>query len=70
MSRVLVVPDPDLDVQFAAAAWGHMLKADCYDDDLVQAFVEDHYAGGPEDTCASGVDPTDPDSGFSADCGR
>lgn len=69
-SRVIVLPDPQLDVPFAAAAWGHMLKADCFDEALVAAFVSDHYARAPENICGAGVDPTDPTSGFAAACGQ
>lgn len=70
LNRILVTPDPDLDVAFAAAAWGHSLKAQCVDRPLIDAFIEDHYADAPEDTCGQGLDPTDPESGVTPDCGK
>ncbi|HZO14670.1 MAG TPA: DUF3105 domain-containing protein [Polyangiaceae bacterium] len=70
LNRIVVTPDPDLDVPFAAAAWGHSLKAQCVDRVLVDDFIDAHYAGGPEDTCGRGIDPTDPQSGVTPDCGH
>ena len=45
---VIVVPDPTLDVRFAAAAWGHALKARCFDPAAFTRFVADHADRGPE----------------------
>ena len=69
-NRIIVTPDPLLDVAFAAVAWGHSLKGDCFDETLVQAFVDAHYGNNYENLCGGGVDPTDPAEGFDADCGQ
>lgn len=45
-ARVLLLPDPELDVAWAAAAWGHTLRADCFDPALFSAFYLAH-AGQP-----------------------
>ncbi len=54
-SRLLVTPLPTLDVPFAAAAWGHTLRAGCFDRAAFLRFAEAHYAQGPEDLCNDGV---------------
>lgn len=69
-NRLIVTPDPLLDVPFAAVAWGHSLKADCFDPEAVDAFVAAHYGQNYEDLCGGGIDPTDPESGIPLDCGR
>lgn len=63
-NRIIVTPDPLLDVPFAAAAWDWSLKATCFDEAAVGAFIEAHYAQTVEDFCADGVDPLNPDPGF------
>src|SRR5439155_7974720 len=55
--RIVLVPDPDLDVRFAASAWGFTLKADCFEEAPFGAFVAAHYGKGLEDICSDGVDP-------------
>jgi len=55
--RVILLPNPDLDVRFAASAWGFTLKANCFDEPALAAFVAAHYGHGPEDICSDGVDP-------------
>jgi hypothetical protein len=55
--RVILLPNPDLSVRFAASAWGFTLRADCFDEAAFAAFVAEHYGHGPEDICADGVDP-------------
>ena len=65
---MIVTPAPWLDVPFAVAAWGFLLKADCFDPDQVDAIYDDRYAQGPEDLCASGIDPFDPNSEIPSDC--
>jgi hypothetical protein len=55
--RVILLPNPDLDVRFAASAWGFTLRADCFDASAFAAFVAEHYAHGPEDICSDGIDP-------------
>lgn len=52
--RVVITPDPLLDVPVAAAAWGWTYKAQCVDAPTLTAFVRDHIAQGPENTCGAG----------------
>jgi hypothetical protein len=54
--RVVMTPDPNLDVKFAASAWGWTLRADCFDVAPFAAFVQTHYGQGREATCAQGQD--------------
>ena len=68
-SRVIVVPDPALDVRFAAAAWGALLRADCLDTAALGAFLDTYYAKAPENFCFDGVDVLSPDAGVPMDCG-
>lgn len=53
-SRILMTPDPLLDVPWAAAAWGVTLRARCFEPEVFRAFATEHYARGPEDLCAPG----------------
>ena len=69
-NMMMMLPAPDLDVPFAAVAWGHMLKAQCFDAALVKKFITEHYDEGPEDECLPGFDPLDPDQGVPEDCGQ
>jgi hypothetical protein len=69
-ARFTIMPDPNLDVPFAVAAWGHMAKGDCFDETVVADFVEAHYAKAPEDVCAQGVDVSSPDARIPEDCGK
>jgi hypothetical protein len=58
--RVILLPDPDLDVKFAASAWTYTLKAPCFDPAAFLQFFHDHYDHGRELGplyCAAGVDP-------------
>jgi hypothetical protein len=55
--RVVLLPNPGLDVRFAASAWGFTLKADCFDPSAFGAFFAAHYGQGPEDICSDGLDP-------------
>jgi hypothetical protein len=68
-NRILVTADPLLDVPYAAVAWGHSLKADCFDRDATDAFVEAYYGQNYENLCSGGIDPTDPESGIEPGCG-
>jgi hypothetical protein len=52
--RVIIAPDPELDVPVAAAAWGWTYKAACVDLPTLTEFARDRYAQGPENTCAPG----------------
>lgn len=58
--RLLIVPDPSLDVPFAATAWGFHLKGSCFDADRVSAFIDAHYGNNYEDLCNTGIDPHNP----------
>ncbi len=69
-ARFVVTPDPELDVPFAAAAWGYSLRARCFDEAEVDAFVVEHYGMNYENFCADGVDPFAPGSEIPPDCGR
>ena len=53
-TRVILAPDPLLDVPVAAAAWGWTYKADCVDAPTLTQFARDHYAQAPENTCSPG----------------
>jgi hypothetical protein len=44
--RVLLVPDPELDVRWAASSWGYTLRADCFDAVAFSDFTIAH-AGQP-----------------------
>lgn len=54
--RVVMTPDPNLDVRFAASAWGWTLRANCFDAAAFDAFLVSHYGQGPEALCAQGED--------------
>jgi len=58
--RLVVAPNPNLGVPFAAAAWGYYLRGDCFDAERVAKFVTDHYAMNYENICNTGIDPFDP----------
>src|SRR5690606_2976729 len=64
--RLLLTPDPLLDVAFAAAAWGHYLKGNCWDEELLANFIRAHYGQNYENICNAGIDP----SGAPAGCGE
>jgi len=57
--RILLVPDPLLDVPWAASAWGFTLRADCFDPDAFSDFFVKH-AGQPTapeaGLCGTGYD--------------
>jgi hypothetical protein len=55
--RLLLTPDPELDAVFAAAAWGHYVKGDCFDAGVVSDFIEANYGRTYENICNPGVDP-------------
>jgi len=67
-NRFVVTPDPELDVRFAASAWGFALKSSCFDLPALGAFIDQHYGHGPENLCGDGVDVLDPAAGFPANC--
>lgn len=53
-NRIIVAPEPRLDVAIAAVAWGHVYLATCLDEASLRDFVAAHYAEAPEDLCAPG----------------
>jgi hypothetical protein len=55
-NRVVMTPDPNLDVEFAASAWRWTLRANCFDSTAFGAFYTAHYGGGRELICAGGDD--------------
>jgi hypothetical protein len=56
--RLILAPDPELDVRFAASAWLHTLRANCFDRSAFQTFYNEHYNRAPEAICGGGTDPT------------
>lgn len=56
--RLVITPDPLLDVPFAAAAWGVTLRAACFDAPQFTRFFRDHVGHAPEQVCAGGADLT------------
>jgi hypothetical protein len=49
--RVILAPDPTLDVRWAATAWTWTLRAGCFLTDAFAAFARDHYGQGREPLC-------------------
>jgi Protein of unknown function (DUF3105) len=54
--RVVLTPDPLLDVRWGLSAWGHTLRADCVDADRFTQFYLNHFGLGPEALCNPGSD--------------
>ena len=54
-ARVILMPDPTLDVRWAAAAWTWTLRADCFDDAAFSQFVVEHLGHGLEDGICGGA---------------
>lgn len=50
--RVILTPDPLLDVPWAAAAWGYTLRSQCFEPGVFSEFFLAHSAEGPENICA------------------
>jgi hypothetical protein len=67
-NRLVMTPDPRLDVRFAASAWGWTLRADCFDPVVFKAFADAHYGQGPEELCNAGEDVVG-STGAPASCG-
>jgi hypothetical protein len=65
-ARVILTPDPGLDVRFGASSWGFTLKSDCFDPERFRAFVLAHIGHAPEDFCSDGVDVS---VGYPEGCG-
>jgi hypothetical protein len=49
--RVILAPDPKLDVRWAASAWTWTLKGSCFDAASFSAFAQAHYAKTFENFC-------------------
>ena len=56
-NRIILMPDPMLDVRFAASAWTWTLRADCFDPGAFRQFFNDHYDHGRELICSNGWQP-------------
>jgi len=59
--RVILAPDPTLDVRWAASAWqdqvgGWTLRSATFDQAVFNQFFVDHYGQAPELVCGSGAD--------------
>lgn len=52
--RAVITPDPLIDTPIAVSAWGYTYKAACVDLPTLSAFVNAHYAQGPENLCNDG----------------
>jgi hypothetical protein len=65
--RMVMTPDPKLDVPFAASAWGWTLRAHCFDPTVFREFALAHYDMGPESFCNDGEDPIA--AGLPSGCG-
>ncbi|NUP09614.1 MAG: DUF3105 domain-containing protein [Polyangiaceae bacterium] len=61
--RIIITPDPLLDEPIALSAWRSTYTATCIDPPSLLDFIEQHYAQGPENLCALGKDPADPETG-------
>jgi hypothetical protein len=50
--RLILAPDPKLDVRWAATAWTWTLKSSCFDEAAFAAFIKAHSDQMPEDFCS------------------
>jgi hypothetical protein len=55
--RVILAPDPLLDVRWAASAWTWTLRATCFNASAFNAFATAHYGMGGEDLCTELHEP-------------
>ena len=53
--RVILAPDPTLDVRWAASSWTWTLRADCFDEATFGQFYADHLGNGRETICGGGA---------------
>ncbi len=53
--RAILTPDPLLESEVAAAAWGVVYQSDCVDGPSLAAFYTSRVGMAPEDTCADGA---------------
>jgi hypothetical protein len=49
--RVVLAPDPQLDVRWGASAWTWTLRAETFDRTAFQGFFAAHYNKAPEEIC-------------------
>jgi hypothetical protein len=56
VSRVILTPDPLLDVPWAASSWGRTLTADCFEPAVFQSFILHRRGFGDESVCSDGTD--------------
>lgn len=68
--RVILVPDPKLDVTWAAAAWGWTLKASCFEPAIFRDFYLARFGKGPEKDCTDGTNFGDGGLTLPTDCGE
>jgi hypothetical protein len=54
--RVVLTPDPLLDVRWGVSSWGHTLRADCVDSERFRQFYLNHFGAGREASCLQGSD--------------
>ena len=55
--RIVMLPNPSLDVRFAASACGATIKASCFDQNAFSQFISANYGHGLEAVCTDGQDP-------------
>jgi hypothetical protein len=55
--RVILAPDPTLDIRWAASAWTWTIRAPCFDAAAFGAFAAAHYGMGGEDLCGELHEP-------------
>jgi hypothetical protein len=67
--RVLLIPDPKLNVRWAASAWGFTLKSNCFDEPAMRAFYSDHIGQGPEQVCGPGTEFRNSDGSLNVPAG-
>lgn len=70
--RMILAPAADLPYAIGVSAWQHQYVASCLDLPSLRAFVDAHYARGPENTCSGGADYSAsgwcaPDAGVAVD---
>lgn len=58
VSRLILTPDPELDVPWAASGWGHTLRDDCFEPEVFASFITWRRGQGAEPVCSDGADPT------------
>ena len=54
-NRIVIAEDTAMTSRFAALAWGWSLESDCIDSAAFAAFIQAHYAKGPENFCFPGT---------------